>query len=90
MDLPVGRIVAAELVAELLAQVVLGPAARAVARLSDTAGSAAVARAGRLFLRRRDEPLLAHLREHEMAALERAVVVASRARAPTAPASARR
>ena len=51
------------------------PSRRARRSAGGTAGSRGRTRARRLFLRRRDEPLLAHLRQHDVAALERAVVV---------------
>ena len=77
VHLPVGRVVAAELVAELLAQELLRPAGARVVRLPVRLDLRPHA-PRRVFLRGGDEALLAHLRQHDVAALERAVVVRPR------------
>ena len=75
---PVGRVVAAELVAELLAQVVLGPAGARYRRASDTAGCAAGRARAAASCSGGDEFLLAHPARARLAAFERAVVVGPR------------
>ena len=76
-DLPVGRMVAAEPLAELLAQELLRVAAARIARAGIRPD--ADARPPRLpLLRLGDEALLAHPRQHDVAARERAVEVRPR------------
>ena len=77
LHLPVGRMVAAELVAELLAQVLLGVAAARIdgARVRPDPDARAPRRP---LLLGRDEAFLPHPREHDVAAFERAVEVRPR------------
>ena len=74
VDLPVGRVIAAELAAELLPQKFLGPRRACIVGLPVGLNERPdVAR--RFFLLRCDEVLVPHLGQHEAAARERAVVV---------------
>ena len=77
VHLPVGRVVAAEFVAELLPQEFLRPAGARVVRLAVRLDARPHPARG-VLLRAGDQPLVAHLREHDVAALERAVVVGPR------------
>src|SRR5437762_620156 len=77
VDLPVRWIVAAELGAELLPQKLFRPAATRVARLAIRLDPRThVPR--RRFLGRRYQSLIPHQREHDVAPIERAVVVCPR------------
>ena len=78
VHLPVRRMVAAELIAELLPQVFLRPAGARVARLPVRLDARARARAPRLPAPRVMKPCSRIAREHDVAALERAVVVRPR------------
>jgi hypothetical protein len=77
VDPPVGRMIAAEFVAELLAQVILGPARARIGRGPIRLDPRTFA-SRRGLLRGGDEILLAHPRQHDMAAFEGAVVVGPR------------
>src|SRR5262245_62252621 len=77
VDLPVGRVVPAELRAELLAQELLRPSGARIVRLTVRLNARAPA-PRRLLLLRRDEAFGAHSRKHHAAPVQRAVVVRPR------------
>ena len=87
-DLPVRWMIAAKLVAELLAQKLLRVASARIGR-SGKRRDADPRGARRALLRLRDEALLAHARQHDVAALDRAIRGWSTARATTGPSPGR-
>src|SRR5438034_9012711 len=74
MDLPVGWMIAAKFAAELLSQEFLRPAGTRVARLPVRLDPGPHP-PRRLLLLRRNEAALPHLLEHQMAAIQGAVVI---------------